>query len=114
MKALNPYTCWKCVKTLKTINVSNPRLNDIIKISGRGHVNASMLISLSDNLKYSLNYVTCEYIGTYGYSSKSVALRLKIKQSCWVGIVFSINKPHDNIDDGSTTLLREVHYQIKF
>ena len=62
-----------------------------------------MLISLSDNLKHSLNYVMCEYIGTYGYSSKSVALRLKIKQSCWVGIVFSINKPHDNIDDGSTT-----------
>ena len=62
-----------------------------------------MLISLSDNLKYSLNYVMCEYIGTYRYSSKSVALRLKIKQSCWVGIVFSINKPHDNIDDGSTT-----------
>ena len=36
-------------------------------------------------------------------TSKPVALRLKIKQSCWVGIVFSMNKPHNNIDDGSTT-----------
>ena len=76
-----------------------------------------MLISLSDNLEYSLNYVMCEFnleilyfsdytIGTYGYSSKSVALRLKIKQSCWVGKVFSINKPHNNIDDGSPTLFK--------
>ena len=82
-----------------------------------------------------MNYVMCECrgvvsystfytIGTYGYSSKSVALRLKIKQSCWVGIVFSINKPHDNIDDGSTTFKvisysnmisnDKVSYQIKF
>lgn len=54
----------------------------------------------------------CEYIGTYGckLSSKSVALRLKIKQSCWVGIVFSINKPYNNIDDGSTTF-KVVNYR---
>ena len=62
-----------------------------------------MLISLSDNLKYSLNYVMCEYIGTYGYSSKSVALRLLIKHSCWVGTVSMTIKPRNNIDDGSTT-----------
>ena len=71
-----------------------------------------------------MNYVMYEYIGTYGYSSKSVALRLKIKQSYGVGIVFSINKPHNNIDDGSTTFKvisysnmisnDKVSYQIKF
>ena len=66
----------------------------------------------------------CEYIGTYGYSSKSVALRLKIKYSCWVGKVLITIKPHNNIDDGSTTFKvisysnminnDKVSYQIKF
>jgi hypothetical protein len=61
-----------------------------------------------------MNYVMCECknvmlyltsytIGTYGYSSKSVALRLLIKHSCWVGAVLITIKPHNNIDDGSTT-----------
>jgi hypothetical protein len=59
-------------------------------------------------------YSTLYTIGTYGYSSKSVALRLLIKHSCGVGKVLITIKPHNNIDDGSTTLLREVHYQIKF
>jgi hypothetical protein len=37
------------VETPETQNISNPRLNDIIrKISGRGHANATMLISLSE------------------------------------------------------------------
>jgi len=45
----------------------------------------------------------CEYIGTYGYSSKSVALRLLIKHSYGVGKVLITIKPHNNIDDGSTT-----------
>ena len=73
-----------------------------------------MLISLSDFYCSRMNYVMCEFnleisyfsdytIGTYGYSSKSVALRLLIKQSCWVGKVLITIKPHDNIDDGSTT-----------
>ena len=55
-----------------------------------------MLISLSDNLKYSLNYVMYECknvmlyltsytIGTYRYSSKSVALRFMVKSFCGVG-----------------------------
>ena len=63
-----------------------------------------------------MNYVTCECrgvvsystlytIGTYGckLSSKPVALRSLIKQLCWVGAVLMTIKPHDNIDDGSTT-----------
>jgi len=61
-----------------------------------------------------MNYVMCECnleisyfsdytIGTYGYSSKSVALRLLIKQLCWVGAVLMTTKPYNNIDDGSTT-----------
>ena len=36
-------------------------------------------------------------------SSKSVALRLLIKQSYGVGKVLITIKPHNNIDDGSTT-----------
>ena len=66
----------------------------------------------------------CEYIGTYGYSSKSVALRPSIKQFCGVGAVLMTTKPHDNIDDGSTTFKvidysnmisnDKVSYQIKF
>ena len=48
-------------------------------------------------------YLTSYTIGTYGYSSKSVALRLLIKHSCWAGKVLITIKPHDNIDDGSTT-----------
>ena len=36
-------------------------------------------------------------------SSKPVALRLLIKQFCWVGAVLMTTKPHNNIDDGSTT-----------
>ena len=63
-----------------------------------------------------MNYVICECknvmlyltsytIGTYGckLSSKSVALRSLIKQSCGVGTVLITIKPHNNIDDGSTT-----------
>ena len=61
-----------------------------------------------------MNYVMCEcksvipyltsyIIGTYRYSSKSVALRLLIKHSYGVGKVLMTIKPHDNIDDGSTT-----------
>lgn len=61
-----------------------------------------------------MNYVMCECkivilyltsytIGTYGYSSKSVALRLSIKHSCWVGKVLITIKPYNNIDDGSIT-----------
>ena len=53
--------------------------------------------------KIVISYLTSYTIGTYGYSSKSVALRLSIKQSCWVGKVLITTKPHDNIDDGSTT-----------
>ena len=48
-------------------------------------------------------YLTSYTIGTYGYSSKSVALRLLIKHSCWVGKVLITIKPYNNIDDGSTT-----------
>ena len=56
-----------------------------------------MLISLSDDCnKNSLNYVMYEFnleisyfsdytIGTYGYSSKSVALRFMVKSFCGVG-----------------------------
>ena len=66
-----------------------------------------------------MNYVMCECksvmlyltsytIGTYGYSSKSVALRLSIKHSCWVGKVLITIKPYNNIDDGSTT------FKVKF
>jgi hypothetical protein len=73
-----------------------------------------MLISLSDNLKYSLNYVMYECrgvvlystlytIGTYGYSSKSVALRFMVKSFYGVGNSAVNNKPYNNIDDGSTT-----------
>ena len=49
------------------------------------------------------SYSTLYTIGTYGYSSKSVALRLLIKQLCWVGAVLMTKKPYNNIDDGSTT-----------
>ena len=82
-----------------------------------------------------MNYVMCECknvmlyltsytIGTYGYSSKSVALRSLIKQFCWVGTVLMTTKPYNNIDDGSTTFKvisysnmisnDKVSYQIKF
>ena len=69
-------------------------------------------------------YLTSYTIGTYRYSSKSVALRSLIKHSCWVGKVLMTIKPHDNIDDGSTTFKvidhsnminnDKVSYQIKF
>ena len=71
-------------------------------------------------------YLTSYTIGIYGckLSSKSVALRSLIKQSCWVGKVLMTTKPHNNIDDGSTTFKvidhsnminnDKVHYQIKF
>ena len=48
-------------------------------------------------------YLTSYTIGTYGYSSKSVALRLSIKHFCWVGKVLITIKPYNNIDDGSIT-----------
>ena len=50
-------------------------------------------------------YLTSYTIGTYGceFSSKSVALRLLIKHSYGVGKVLITIKPHNNIDDGSTT-----------
>ena len=63
-----------------------------------------------------MNYVMCEFnleisyfsdytIGTYGceFSSKPVALRSLIKHSYGVGTVLITIKPHNNIDDGSTT-----------
>jgi len=52
-----------------------------------------------------ISYFSDYTIGTYGckLSSKSVALRSSIKQSCWVGTVLMTIKPHNNIDDGSTT-----------
>jgi len=52
-----------------------------------------------------ISYLTSYTIGTYGckLSSKPVALRLLIKQSCWVGTVLITIKPRNNIDDGSTT-----------
>ena len=63
-------------------------------------------------------------IGTYRYSSKSVALRLLIKQFYWVGAVLITIKPYNNIDDGSTTFKvidhsnmignDKVSYQIRF
>ena len=69
-------------------------------------------------------YLTSYTIGTYGYSSKSVALRLLIKHSCWVGKVLITIKPYNNIDDGSITFKvisysnmisnDKVSYQIKF
>ena len=51
------------------------------------------------------SYSTLYTIGTYGckLSSKPVALRLSIKHSYWVGKVLITIKPHNNIDDGSTT-----------
>ena len=61
-----------------------------------------------------MNYVMCEYIGTYGYSSKSVALRFMVKSFYGVGNSAINNKPCNNIDDGSLTLLREVKLLIKF
>jgi hypothetical protein len=50
-------------------------------------------------------YLTSYTIGTYGckLSSKPVALRLLIKHSYGVGKVSITIKPHNNIDDGSTT-----------
>lgn len=69
-------------------------------------------------------YLTSYTIGTYRCSSKSVALRSLIKHSCWVGKVLMTIKPHNNIDDGSTTFKvisysnmtsnDKVFYQIKF
>ena len=69
-------------------------------------------------------YLTSYTIGTYGCSSKSVALRLLIKHSCWVGKVLITIKPYNNIDDGSITSKvisysnmisnDKVSYQIKF
>ena len=69
-------------------------------------------------------YLTSYTIGTYGYSSKSVALRLLIKHSYGVGKVLITIKPYNNIDDGSTTFKvidhsnmisnNKVSYQIKF
>jgi len=50
-----------------------------------------------------ISYLTSYTIGTYGYSSKSVALRFMVKSFCWVGNSAVNNKPHNNIDDGSTT-----------
>ena len=61
-----------------------------------------------------MNYVMCECksvmlyltsytIGTYGYSSKSVALRFMVKSFYGVGNSAVNNKPYNNIDDGSTT-----------
>ena len=60
------------------------------------------------------SYFSDYTIGTYGYSSKSVALRLLIKHSCWVGKVLITIKPHNNIDDGSLTSLRGMKLLIKF
>ena len=48
-------------------------------------------------------YLTSYTIGTYRYSSKSVALRFMVKSFCWVGNSAVNNKPHNNIDDGNTT-----------
>ena len=71
-------------------------------------------------------YLTSYTIGTYRckLSSKSVALRLLIKHSCWVGKVLITIKPRNNIDDGSTTFKvincsnminnDKVFYHIKF
>ena len=59
-------------------------------------------------------YLTSYTIGTYGYSSKSVALRPSIKQLCWVGAVLMAIKPYNNIDDGSPTSLRGMKLLIKF
>ena len=50
-----------------------------------------------------MNYVMYEYIGTYGCSSKSVALRFMVKSFYGVGNSAVNNKPYNNIDDGSTT-----------
>ena len=71
-----------------------------------------------------VSYLTLYTIGTYGYSSKSVALRLLIKHSYGVGKVLITIKPYNNIDDGSTTFKvisysnminnDKVSYQIKF
>ena len=48
-------------------------------------------------------YLTSYTIGTYGYSSKSVALRFMVKSFCEVGNGAVNDKPYNNIDDGSTT-----------
>ena len=61
-----------------------------------------------------ISYFSGYTIGTYGYSSKSVALRSLIKQSYWVGTVLMTIKPYDNIDDGSPTSLRGMKLLIKF
>ena len=52
-----------------------------------------------------ISYFSGYTIGTYGckLSSKPVALRSLIKHSYGVGKVLITIKPHDNIDDGSTT-----------
>ena len=63
-----------------------------------------------------VSYSTLYTIGTYGceFSSKSVALRFMVKSLYGVGNSAVNNKPHNNIDDGSLTLLREVKLLIKF
>ena len=48
-------------------------------------------------------YLTSYTIGTYRYSSKSVALRFMVKSFCGVGNGAVNDKPYNNIDDGSTT-----------
>jgi hypothetical protein len=48
-------------------------------------------------------YSTLYTIGTYGYSSKSVALRFMVKSFCGVGNSAVNNKPHNNIGDGRIT-----------
>jgi len=52
-----------------------------------------------------ISYLTSYTIGTYGckLSSKPVVLRFMVKSFCWVGNSAVNNKPHNNIDDGSTT-----------
>ena len=50
-----------------------------------------------------VSYSTLYTIGTYRYSSKSVALRFMVKSFCGVGNSAVNNKPYNNIDDGSTT-----------
>ena len=50
-----------------------------------------------------ISYLTSYTIGTYGYSSKSVALRFMVKSFYGVGNSAVNNKPYNNIDDGSIT-----------
>lgn len=53
--------------------------------------------------KIVISYLTSYTIGTYGYSSKSVALRFMVKSFYGVGNSAVNNKPYNNIDDGSIT-----------